>query len=145
MRTIDCINDKHMNNKFFLWVVSALLLLVGCTNDEIVNEQQAPEEGKITLTASVPGETAQTRLSLTKETGTKNIVVTWRVGDQAKFFFKQNSTIVEGALVELTTDDITNEGKEADFNVDIPEGIDGQNAFTVYMTHGAESMLVEGQ
>ena len=134
-----------MNNRFFLWVVSALLLLVGCTNDEIVNEQQAPEEGKITLTASVPGETAQTRLSLTKETGTKNIVVTWRVGDQAKFFFKQNSTIVEGALVELTTDDITNEGKEADFNVDIPEGIDGQNPYTVYMTHGAESKLVEGQ
>jgi hypothetical protein len=133
-----------MNNRFFLWVVSALLLLVGCTNEVIVNEQQTPEEGKITLTASMPGESPETRVNLAPEVGTKNINITWRVGDQAKFFFKQNSTIVE-ALVELTIDDIAMEGKEADFTVDIPEGINGQNPYTVYMTHGAESKLVEGQ
>ncbi len=130
-----------MRNRFFLWIVSALLLVAGCTNDEIVNEQQAPGEGKITLTASVPGETAQTRLGLAKEAETKNISVTWRVGDQAKFFFEQNTTIVEGALVTLTTDDITMEGKQADFTVVIPEGINGQNPYTVYMVHGAESKL----
>ncbi len=134
-----------MKNKFFLWIASALLLLVGCTNEEIVNEQTAPGEGKITLTASMPGETAQTRLGLAKETGTKKIIVTWRVGDQAKFFFEQNTSIVEGALVELTTGDITMEGRQATFTVDIPEGIDGQNPYTVYMTHGAESKLLEGQ
>ena len=63
-----------MKNKFFLWIVSALLLVAGCTNDDIVKEQPTPEEGgKITLTASMPGETAQTRVNLAPETGTKNI------------------------------------------------------------------------
>ncbi|NLO00380.1 MAG: hypothetical protein GX125_08995 [Bacteroidales bacterium] len=135
-----------MNNKFFLWVVSALLLLVGCTNDEIVNEQQTPEEGKITLTVSMPGESPETRVGLARQEGMKNIIVTWRVGDQAKFFFEQNASIVEGALVTLTAEKITMGGKQAAFAVDIPDGINGQNPYTVYMVHGAESKLtVDGK
>ncbi|HHU95706.1 MAG: hypothetical protein QM237_05125 [Bacteroidota bacterium] len=136
-----------MKKRFFLWIASALLLFAGCTNDDIVNEQPTPnvEGGKIVLTASIPDESPQTKVNLTPETGTKNIIITWRVGDQAKFFFKQNTTIVEGALVTLTTGDITMEGRQAAFTVVIPEGINEQATYTVYMTHGAESKLVEGQ
>ena len=130
-----------MKKRFFLWIASALLLFAGCTNDDIVNEQPTPnvEGGKIVLTASIPDESPQTKVNLTPETGTKNIIITWRVGDQAKFFFKQNTTIVEGALVTLTTGDITMEGRQAAFTVVIPEGINEQATYTVYMTHGAES------
>ncbi len=137
-----------MRNKCFIWLASALFIMAGCTKNGIDIEQPTPdvEGGKIVLTASIPDESPQTKVNLAPETGTKNIIITWRVGDQAKFFFEQNSTIVEGALVELTTDDITMEGKEADFTVDIPEGINGQNPYTVYMTHGAESKLtVDGK
>jgi hypothetical protein len=137
-----------MRSKYFLWITIALLIIAGCTKNGIDIEQPTPdvEGGKIVLTASIPDESPQTKVNLAPETGTKNIIITWRVGDQAKFFFEQNSTIVEGALVELTTDDITMEGKEADFTVDIPEGINGQNPYTVYMTHGAESKLtVDGK
>jgi hypothetical protein len=131
-----------MNNRFFLWVVSALLLLVGCTNDEIVNEQQAPEEGgKITLTASVPGETAQTRLSLTPDLYSKNIVVTWKVNDMLQFYFKQGVTIYEPTFIQLALEDITMEGKRATFTLDIPQGIDNQEPYTVWAIHGTNSRL----
>jgi multidrug efflux pump subunit AcrB len=45
-----------MRNRFFLWVVSALLLFAGCTSDEIVEEQPTPEvEGStLVITASAP-------------------------------------------------------------------------------------------
>ena len=130
-----------MRNRFFLWIASALLLVAGCTNDEIVNEQQAPGEGKITLTASVPGETAQTRLSLTPDLYSKNIVVTWKEGDMLQFYFKQGVTIYEPTFIQLALEDITMEGKRATFTLDIPQGIDNQEPYTVWAIHGTNSRL----
>jgi multidrug efflux pump subunit AcrB len=60
-----------VRNKFFLWAVSALLLIAGCANDEIVEEQPTPEVGGSTLviTASMPGESPETRVNLQLEQG----------------------------------------------------------------------------
>jgi hypothetical protein len=135
------IKNNHMSNRFFLGIVSALLLLVGCTNEEIVNEQQAPEEGKITLTASVPGESPETRLSLTPDLYSKNIVVTWKEGDMLQFYFKQGVTIYEPTFIQLALEDITMEGKRATFTLDIPQGIDNQEPYTVWAIHGTNSRL----
>jgi ABC-type Fe3+-hydroxamate transport system substrate-binding protein len=46
-----------MRNKFFLWIVLALFLIVGCTENEIENEQPIPDaEGRtLVVTASMPG------------------------------------------------------------------------------------------
>ncbi len=130
-----------MRNRFFLLIASAFLLVAGCTNDEIVNEQQAPGEGKITLTASVPGETAQTRLSLTPDMYSKNIIVTWKVEDMLQFYFKQGETIYEPTFIQLALEDITMEGKRATFTLDIPHGIDNQVPYTVWAIHGTNSKL----
>ncbi len=130
-----------MRNRFFLWIASALLLVAGCTNDEIVNEQQVPGEGKITLTVSVPGETTQTRLSLQPEQGTKNIVVTWKENDMLQFYFKQGETFYEPTFIQLALEDITMEGKRATFTLDIPHGIDMQAPYTVWAIHGTNSKL----
>jgi multidrug efflux pump subunit AcrB len=60
-----------VRNKFFLWAVSALLLIAGCANDEIVEEQPTPEvEGStLVITASMPGESPETRVNLQPEQG----------------------------------------------------------------------------
>jgi hypothetical protein len=90
-------------------LVSALLLIAGCTNDEIVNEQPTPKEGgKITLTAPMPGETTQTRLGLERQEGTKNIITKWKAGDELVFYFKQAETFSPTSTsVVLTAGDIT--------------------------------------
>lgn len=86
-----------MKNKFLLWAASVLFVITGCTTDVIVDEKPVTVNGrKITLTASMPNEASQTRLSLEQEAGTKNITVKWKAGDVVQFFFKQDATLVAG-------------------------------------------------
>ncbi len=133
-----------MKNRFFLGVVSALLLITGCTNDEIVNEQPTPDagEGKITITASMPNESTQTRLSLEQQAGMLAIITKWKVGDEIRFYFKQGDNFSPtSTAVTLTAENISGDGKSATFTVNVPSGIDTGAAFTVYAVHGASSRL----
>jgi hypothetical protein len=52
-------------------LASALLLIAGCANDDIVEEQPTPEvEGStLVITASMPGESPETRVNLQPEQG----------------------------------------------------------------------------
>ena len=135
-----------MKNKFLLWAVSALFVITGCTTDVIVDEKPVTVNGrKITLTASMPNEASQTRLSLEQEAGTKNITVKWKAGDVVQFFFKQDATLVAGTPVTLAETDITMEGKKAAFSLEVPTEIDEQSAFTVYSLHGAEASVNGGK
>lgn len=135
-----------MKNKFLLWAASALFVITGCTTDVIVDEKPVTVNGrKITLTASMPNEASQTRLSLEQEAGTKNITVKWKAGDVVQFFFKQDATLVAGTPVTLAGTDITMEGKKAAFSLEVPTEIDEQSAFTVYSLHGAEASVNGGK
>ena len=135
-----------MKNKFLLWAASALFVITGCTTDVIVDEKPVTVNGrKITLTASMPNEASQTRLSLEQEAGTKNITVKWKAGDVVQFFFKQDATLVAGTPVTLAETDITMEGKKAAFSLEVPTEIDEQSAFTVYSLHGAEASVNGGK
>ena len=89
-----------MKNKFLLWAASVLFVITGCTTDVIVDEKPVTANGrKITLTASMPNEASQTRLSLEQEAGTKNITVKWKAGDVVQFFFKQDATLVTRKMI----------------------------------------------
>jgi len=135
-----------MKNKFLLWAASVLFVITGCTTDVIVDEKPVTVNGrKITLTASMPNEPPQTRLSLEQEAGTKNITVKWKAGDVVQFFFKQDATLVAGTPVTLAGTDITMEGKKAAFSLEVPTEIDEQSAFTVYSLHGAEASVNGGK
>ena len=57
--------------------------------------------------------------------------------DQIRFFFKQGDVIKEGTPVTLTPDAISDGGKTATFTIDIPAGIDGNAAYTLYAVHGS--------
>ncbi len=126
-----------MKNKYFIWIAAALLLIIGCTKNEIVNEQPTQEvEGrKLMITASVPIESPKTRISLGHQEGGLDIIIKWAVNDQLKFFFKQGNVIKEGTPVTLTQDAISADGKSACFTVNIPVGINTQNAYTLYALH----------
>lgn len=127
-----------MKNKYFIWIAAALLLIVGCSKNELVDEQPTQEvEGcKLVITAYVPSESTETRLSLEPEIGTKNFIVKWKVGDVIHFFFEQGATLKEGTNVTLTQQDISLNGQYASFTVNIPAGIDANNNFTLYALHG---------
>jgi hypothetical protein len=127
-----------MKNKYFLWIAAALLLIVGCTKNELVDEQPTQEaEGcKLVITAYVPSESTETRISLEPEIGTKNFIVKWEVGDVIHFFFEQGTTLKVGTNVTLTQQDISQNGQYANFTVNIPAEINTNNNFTLYALHG---------
>jgi hypothetical protein len=135
-----------MRNIIFLWIASALLIITGCTKNEIDNEQPNPEtEGRtLVMTASVPNGAPQTRLNLEPDIGTKNIIVKWKVNDVINFFFEQGTTLLQGTPVTLTSQNISEDGKKASFIVTIPTGPGEINIgypFTIYALHGAPFVL----
>ena len=142
------IKNRDMRNKFFIWLASALLLFAGCAENEIENEQPMPEaEGHtLVVTASMPDESPQTRLSLTPDTDSKNIIVKWNEGDVIYFVFKQGfMTLVEGTPVTLRSQDISSNGKVATFTVTVPpsgqQGFKPNESYTIYAIHGASFVL----
>lgn len=128
-----------MSNRFFIWIASAFMIIAGCTDKELASNEPTPDvEGrKLVLTASVPSESPETRLSLEPEIGTKNIIVKWRAGDVIYFFFEQGATLKEGTDVTLTQQAISPNGKKATFTVHVPTEIDPNEDFTLYALHGA--------
>jgi len=133
-----------MRNKYFIWIASALLIITGCTKNEIDNEQPTPEtEGQtLVMTASVPDESPQTRLSLEKDAGSLDIIVKWKAGDVINFFFKQGgTTLLQGTPVTLASQTISEDGKKATFTVTVPSGINTNYDFIIYALHGAPYIL----
>ncbi len=135
-----------MRNIIFLWIASALLIITGCTKNEIDNEQPNPEkEGQtLVMTVSVPNGAPQTRLNLEPDIGTKNIIVKWKVNDVINFFFEQGITLLQGTPVTLASQNISEDGKKATFIVNIPTGqgeINIGDPFTIYALHGAPFVL----
>ncbi len=132
-----------MRNKYFIWLVSALLAIAGCVGNEIDTEKPTPDAvgQKLVITASAPDESPETRLSLEPETGTKNIVVKWKPGDVLYLVFDQTMTVKEGTPITLTQQNISSNGKTATFTVTIPQGIDVNKKCTIYAVHGATYQL----
>ena len=141
------LKNKHMRNKCFLWLASALFIIAGCTKNAINNENPMPEMGKykLVITASAPSESPQTRINLAPEANTKNIIVTWKAGDILYFFFQQGTTLEEGNSVTLAQQDISSNGKVATFPITVPAGIDTGNPFEIYALHGAPYILDNGK
>jgi hypothetical protein len=129
--------NRDMKNKYFIWIASALFFIVGCAKNEISDglPGQEVEGRKLVITASVPSESPKTRISLGHQEDGLDIIIKWAVNDQLKFFFKQGNVVKEGTPVTLTQDAISADGKSACFTVNIPEGIDTQNAYTLYALH----------
>lgn len=128
-----------MRKKTFLWIASALIIFAGCTDKELETPTPEAGAGKLVLTASVPTESSQTRVSITPDLDSKNIIVTWKEYDMFQFYFKQGATLYPPTSIQLAPEDITNGGKSANFTIDVPQGIDHQAPYTVYAIHGSNS------
>lgn len=120
-----------------------LILFTGCAENEIENEQPTPDaEGRtLVITASMPDESPQTRLSLTPDTESKDIIVKWKAGDVINLVFDQGTSVKEGTPITLTQQNISSDGKTATFTITIPQGINVNNQCTIYAVHGATYQL----
>lgn len=121
-----------MRNKLFFIAITALLSAVGCTDSDITGQRETAIGQTITLTASMPTGRPETRLALT-ETDEGNISVKWKEGDKISLCFVSGETV--RTLNDITVTNIREEGKKADFDFSLPEGI--HYPFNLYGIYGA--------
>ncbi|EPT33692.1 putative lipoprotein, partial [Bacteroidetes bacterium oral taxon 272 str. F0290] len=102
--------------------IASLILLTGCANNEVTEQDLSGKtsERTLTLTASMPTGRPETRLALT-ETDEGNISVKWKEGDKISLCFVSGETVRTLSGIPVTN--IREEGKKADFDFSLPEGI----------------------
>lgn len=125
------------------FVIALLLLLcvTACSNQEIIEEDQIEKVPPRTLRlkASMPGEetksgTVSTRLSFT-ETEEGTITVQWKAGDKINLCFVSADDTIVRTISDVAMTNISENGKQADFDITIPEEITG--TFHLYGVYGA--------
>lgn len=120
-----------------LFAIATMLVFSACSNEDILQETNTETTieaaRKISVTASL-NEEPTTYLGL-EETADKNIVLTWEVGDDLQLVFVQG-TSKAATTVTLTAEDITNGGKRASFDIDVPTEIDENANFNLYGVFG---------
>ena len=128
-------------NLVFTFIV--LLFVTACSNQEIVdNEEILPIPTRtLKLKAMMPGGDTKssgptTRLSLT-ETDEGTIDVKWKEGDKINLCFvsQDGDVVVVRTVSNVSIINISENGKQADFEIAIPEGITG--TFNLYGVYGA--------
>ncbi|SFK63389.1 hypothetical protein SAMN05216357_10419 [Porphyromonadaceae bacterium KH3CP3RA] len=117
------------------------ILLVSCNSDDVSVPVLTPGTGHtLKLTVSMPSEgNPATRVAASQKTDSKNIELRWKEGDKIQLYFKQGDNIKKGA--EVTVQNFSNDGKRAEFDLSIPEGIDTANPFDLYGVHGVLSAI----
>lgn len=135
-----------MKKLFFYMVCAILFIVVACSPESFVDEQKVDEQetekqvaddkSTITFVASMPEGRAQTRISLERED--LDIKLKWEEGDVLELCL-QYETVIEGTKSErqvvpviITSED----GKMANFSVNVPEGVEQFKLYGVYGGNG---------
>lgn len=130
-----------MKKSIFILFTGLLLILTGCSEEIVTVEQPLKEniKGKtISVNASMPGENTSTRMALVQDE--LNINLTWEEGDQIHLVFKDGDITVQDIV---TIETVSNNGRRAEFTVEIPEEIilnDATSTFDLYGIYGNVSL-----
>ncbi len=123
-------------NIIYFTIIATILLFGACNNEDLLPEANTETGRTLSLTASMPNEPT-TRVDLTQDG--KNIKLTWKLGDQIHLAYVQGTNKAD---TTVTVDSISNGGKNAHFDIPIPDGATGQ--FDVYGVYGLEGIDITG-
>lgn len=124
--------------KIFFLFATLLLFVVGCSESEVVDNEQTNMEPLrvLSLKATMPGDgDVTTRVGLV-ETGVDDIDVIWQPGDIINLSFESDDGSVVRTVAGVPVTNISANGKQANFEIAIPGEITG--TFNLYGVHGAE-------
>ena len=102
-----------------------MMFFGACSNEELFEQTNPAANLKgrtLSITASMPDEPT-TRVGLEQKTD-KTIALTWEVGDKLQLAFVQGTIKVKQKVV-LTAENITDGGKKAKFDIELPASTTG--------------------
>lgn len=145
MELIKISNQKNMKKTIIILFTGLLLLLVGCSEDMVTIEHPIDLVGKtITINANMPGKNKTTRISLIQND--LDINLAWEPGDQIHLVFNDGTIVVQQTI---TIGEISNNGRRAEFTVEIPDAIvdnSETSTFDLYGIYGNVTFsTVEGE
>lgn len=118
-------------NIFYFTAIVIVLFFVACNKEDNWLETQRI----VSITASMPEKEPSTRVEL--EQGINNsIILTWEVGDEMQLVFVQGETKKK---IPVIVSNISNNGKSAQFNINIPIEIE-EGIFDIYGVYGGEGL-----
>ena len=110
--------------------------MVGCS--EIDSMMSGFSEKRITLSVQMPTED-NTRVSLTQAENSKDLIARWQEDDEVQVFFRQDNNVYEGGKVKVTG--ISQDGKSASLNLDLPGMINQTKPFFIYCFTGIDGQV----
>ena len=125
-------------------ILFCLTMAAGCSQDEPAME--TPDNGnapgkQITVTASMPGTGADTRLTYDDQTnaeGNGQLVVKWAASGEKIYLY--NRTRETSSILEQEANSLSPDGKNTDFTGNLPEGTEtGDELYACYQ-HGLADM-----
>ena len=125
-----------MNNRYMFLLLGLLIIISGCSEERSKIEQLTDDmpSKTIKVSATVEGEESGTRLSMAQDG--LDVKFTWDVGDEIKLIFTDGINVVQGSTTVST---VSNNGKRAEFDVDIPAG-STSSTFDLYGYFGSGAL-----
>ena len=122
------------------------MLLGACSNDEVLPETK-PETGRtLSFTATMPDDDPATRVSLTPKTDSKNIELKWESTDEIQLLFVQKVGVtVTKRNVKVGIKNISENGKTAQFDISLPDGISPTGTFDLHGVYGRGTLGADGK
>ena len=116
--------------------LALLFLIMGCSEmDSLMGERS---ENRISLTMQMPTD-EKTRVSLSEASDTKDLIARWQEDDEVQVFFRQDNNIYEAGKIKLSG--ISQDGKKATLNMDLPGMLNQTKPFTIYCFTGIEGRV----
>lgn len=132
-----------MKKLYLLATILIAALIAGCSNDAIVEESTTTDSENTTakiirLTTTMPDKN-NTKLAF--DTDENGVNLKWINGDKIYLIF-DDGTNKGTKTVTLDGEDISNDGKTANFEIEVPDEISGN--FTLYGVHGGGGFVDGG-
>ncbi len=126
--------------KKIIWIVFAVLLLVGCRDEQIPGLTDPDDLGNrvFQVTATVGEENGEPETRVTLTPAGMGMALAWEVGDPIELLFRQTLPGQETTRVKTTTTikSITSNGKRGTFDIVVPTEINLDSPFDLYGVYG---------
>ena len=121
-----------MKRRFTFFLATVLLIFVGCSEEVLKIDEPTGENAKRTIKviANVGDNDIGTRVAMQQNGLDLNL--TWEVGDVIWLVFYDGENFIHSNTMVTA---VTNNGKRAEFEVDVPEGSDAET-FNLYGYYG---------
>ena len=133
-------------HKIFLGTLTAVLLAACADDNDFARDSRKTNTGAgktVTVTASMPGNNSISKVGLSQENNTLNMISQWEQDDEIQLFVYQGGNSIE--IGKTPVQNISDDGKSCLFSFVLPKDINPEKTYYVYGLCGIDGSLDDGE